>query len=92
MVFLSTFSGSGGQRGAYLQVTAPYSPARATRLAGTSSWPIFLKMASLEEPAWNTSTTHPVTRDQVGCQVPSPAYNLDQCGCQLALALTFKIR
>lgn len=45
--------GEVGQMAAYLSVTAPYSPAKATRLAGTSSWLIVLKMASLDEPAWN---------------------------------------
>ena len=40
-------------------MTAPYSPAKATRLAGTSSRLIVLKMASLDEPAWNTAIMDP---------------------------------
>lgn len=47
---------------AYLSVTAPYSPAKATRLAGTSSWLIVLKMASLDEPAWNIHNGSRITR------------------------------
>lgn len=73
-------------------MTAPYSPAKATRLAGTSSWLIVLKMASLEEPAWNTSTMNPGLYSLEWNGKSKPSCNLDQDSYCLELALTFKIR